>query len=158
MQYLRAIYKNPTSISPITEIKLSFILNRVKAADIYEYPAIVKFYLGYHNDVMYFRGYYPYKEIKIKNDYHEYYVKRIGNIFQLHRDYRNEPACITYHRNGKVLTEEYYVNGKHHRPISHGPAYINYYVNGKPCYVSYWENDRLCRPYTLSYDIEGNII
>ena len=55
----------------------------------------------------------------------------------LHRE-NNKPAIVTYNVKEKTInTEEFYVNGKHHR--TNGPAEVNYFRhNGEPCIYYYF--------------------
>ena len=64
----------------------------------------------------------------------------------------NNPK-ITYHDNGNVLSESYYLNGKRHR--ENGPAFIFYYKNGKIYFEHYYLNDKYHRengPAVIFYD------
>lgn len=75
---------------------------------------------------------------------------------RLHR--KNEPALITYLKNGKIKYEEYYLNGKLHRDSE--PAFINYYENGIVKYSGYFYNGKRQRnegPTGTYYYDNGNI-
>ena len=91
-----------------------------------------------------------------------------------HRNTDIAPTCITYYKNGRIMcesywingkrhrlygpaiiyydhsnwtwTEEYWVNGKKHRPIEEGPASISYYGNRQIYYKEYWVNGKKIKP------------
>jgi hypothetical protein len=50
----------------------------------------------------------------------------------------NAEVKKTYHENGNIYSESYYLDGKYHREV--GPAYISYYPNGNVWYVYYYIN------------------
>ena len=54
----------------------------------------------------------------------------------------NKPV-ITYYKNGKKYSEEYFLNGEYHR--TNGPANISWYPNGQKRFEEYYLNDELHR-------------
>ena len=58
---------------------------------------------------------------------------------KFHRE--DGPALIFYDKDGSICSEYYYLNGKCHR--ENGPAFISYYKNGKIQYENYFLNDVL---------------
>jgi hypothetical protein len=55
----------------------------------------------------------------------------------------NSGVIRTYHENGNICYEHYYLNEKHHR--EDGPAYISYHENGNVWFEYYYINGKLHR-------------
>ena len=57
---------------------------------------------------------------------------------EYHRE--DNPAFISYHKDGSVECEAYFINDKRHR--TDGPAWIGYYRDGSIDYEEYYINDK----------------
>ena len=75
---------------------------------------------------------------------------------QLHNP--NGPAYVICFKNGQIMQELYYINGRRHR--ENGPAYIVYYIHGQIEWEKYYINGHKHRedgPAAIIYYRNGNI-
>ena len=73
-----------------------------------------------------------------------------------HRD--DGPACIAWSESGNKILEDYYYHGMIHR--EDGPTCTSYYEDGRVSVEEYWQNDNFHRengPAIIHYDNSGKI-
>lgn len=161
MDYLRLIFINKLDISPITEIKLSFLQNSIKQHNIEYIDSIFT-----HSGKVEMSTFYPCKKIKIVDVDSEGYIKKINGKY---RPYNDDGYTLTVINNGEITCHVISYLDKYkrlyykriyydkypkiknimyiHNMLIHkedGPAII-YYEDDKIVSESYYQNGKLHR-------------